>query len=69
MTKYIVTFAQSSNVGIGQFLQGGYSSYRLFDNKEAMEDFIVDVELKDIRVYKIEKEFKLKRDKIALKEV
>lgn len=71
MTKYIVSFRNNDTVNefikITAIEQTGYVQ---FDDKKSMEEFVENsTELKDIRVYKIEKEYKLQRDSIVLKEV
>ena len=71
MTKYIVSFR--NNDAVSEFVKITASDmigYRRFDDKKTMEEFIENsIDFKDIRVYKIEKEYKLQRDNVVLKEV
>jgi len=72
MSKYIVTFKGSPRFSLQQVIgsENGGEGYELFESKEQMEDFISENDdLRRVRVYKIEKEFKLSNENIKLKEI
>ena len=71
MTKYIITFDYStSNIGALMQAYAGSSNYVCCESKESMEDYLSEhTDLKNIRVYKIETEFKINLGKVELKEV
>lgn len=74
--KYIV-FYKNNSLGylqVGFALSGGSTSgdsYKFFETKEALQDWLSDEQenIKGVRIYVVEQELKLKKERVQLIEV